>query len=134
MSRRADIRDAIVAKLQGLGLGAPVGTWTGDPEDFNEEESFPSVWVLYAGAQFGDWQTLGPSTPVYERAFGFAVFVAATSETEALGILEAIEQGLPGTLTVGSDKRRVELDGEEELIAVELGRYLYGQRYRVPDP
>lgn len=132
MSTRAALRDALVAAISALTplAGVTVAAYAGAEEVFDEDATFPAIYVQYSGCGFGPSEESGAQT--YARTFHFAVYVATQEETgdAALGYLEAIEEGVTGPL--GSNY--VDIDGDEELIHAGLGFHLYGQRYVIAIP
>lgn len=142
MSRRHDLRAALVAKLAALpavvAAGATVEVWRGDPEAFNLAAAGGYLGVRLARVAYGPWQTIGGTH--WTREYGLEVWVATRDDDDAgvdgdelaAALLEALAAGLPGAL--GSGGLRLELDGDELPQAADLGHYLWVQRYRVSDP
>lgn len=130
MSQRADLVAAVLAQLGELDAldGVPVRQWHGDADVFNDAAAFPSVWLQYGGASFGEPEEVGAAT--YQRVYTLRVFVATADpggEAAALGYLEAIELGLAGSSPV--EGLVVDAEGVEWLVDVVAGRYLFAQSY-----
>ncbi len=133
MGARADLVADLVARVQGLGL-APVAVWPGDEAAFNEEAAFPSLWVRYAGADFGGLQESGATT--YPRTYRLELIVTTADQASpgdghdaGVGLLDDLEAGLAGQ-PCGPGLLELAAEGAGEAF---LGVYKWTQTWIVTD-
>ena len=103
-----------------------VGIWDGGEDAFNIEERWPAVYVAYEGCSFEEQPEIGATT--YTREFHFWVLVCSRDVKQALDALGVLERELTGAV-LAQDVSQLVPYGNEELIAAELGHYLYAQSY-----
>ena len=134
MSLRKDIRSGIIAAIEALVASTvTVAKWSGEDAAFNDDRNWPSVYVSYAGMASEPGEELGAVT--YFRDMRFDVYVGCrTTSTEdgddqAMDLLETIEEGITGTEIAAAGI--LEPAGEEGLVAASMGRFLYGQAWRL---
>lgn len=135
MTTRTAIKDDLVAKLTGANPGVPVEKWDGEEAVFNNAHAWPSMYVAYAGTEFGDQQEVGDDQATYGRNHVFQVFVCTANENngaagddQAMDIMEASETAAAGNIIASLGQ--AEIIGEE-MVHVHMGRFLYVQTWKI---
>jgi hypothetical protein len=133
MSKRKDIRDAIITKIGTLLTGRTITAFGGDPDAIGDD-----VQVQYIGFRMSDLEEIGATT--YEKEFLYAVFYPGDTTTSSgrdapLTDMEAVELGMTGVVMSSVGQARMvnhpQLDLPETIIESKSGRTLYVQCWSV---
>ena len=127
-NKRQQIVDAVEASVSALLPAVTVEQYNGEDEIFNKDGVYPSVFIEYIGADFGENELVGGN--FQRRTFRVGVAYAYDDYENMLADLETVEEGLPGNL--GSLDRKIYLEAGEQLANVDLEYYVFLQTYIVP--
>ena len=128
MSTRSDAVLAVISAVDTVITAAvTVALWEGEDRAFNEDATYPLIYVEYGGISFSENLEQGADTR--ERTMDIRIHVLTDDSTEALDYLETIEDGISND-PITANGQRLYLDVQrEEVQRIWLGKFCYTQYY-----